>query len=533
MMRIFIFFIFSIGIYAQNSTDTKFDKLCNNVEKIGAVAGPWLTTTYNTITITPAGPITGVAFSQFQNRSPFLEFCALYQRMKTLESKEKIFAMAEFANKATNNRWNKHLDFARSTDDIFETVLEISSSKDPKAGFLATNFHRKLSRYTSEATEYSNSTFNTNLEFFKSRSEKTRTMRRLVRTSKQVAIINDRLRCNKNERPNNDDKINYQKDIEDNSILFEEAKADVDYIFSQFENMSYEFFTSEGPMKKYLQELYNLRASGVKYKSELRITKKKTNKVKDKEEEVDYHYQVFSTTKHVELFNRFKEQYNPYWQGVVNVNSVARTRGLLDSPGLRYENRFRDLRFECRSHKFKYELITGKHKNTPRDNPELLAEIEQKVKNCKEGKMGKGEKKDLFSFYVDEFYKSLSKMKDLQAQIWSVESFYFGTMRNVENTNVVKGDLVIPSEQVVCSEKLNMAQLKQVQARALSLNLEMREELLNLYFEKTTSMKAQREKEKLLEKERIRRRKLEDERIRRSKQDYSDYVTFPELNRGF
>lgn len=547
-MKNLVLMIFTILVFtviqmpsqaASNGESDRFERICTSTSQIQSFLAPWTSQIVSGVMATPAGPVPVAGVSQILlTSSPWYDLCKLYLKMKSLGFREITLETAELLNEMTGNNFNAEMNLMRGTFDLYETTYDALSTKNPRAKLLSKRYARKLNRFIGGVNDYSEERFGENIEILNKPQEQERQLRVLSRMGSKLSKYNSYLRCPKGEPVDETLSPTYDEDSKTLTQYIRFYEADVSYLMRKFRDMGLKMSNDESDYTEFLKALMIIRNNGVKYKSEF-IDYKKATKVKQsdgtfKDGEVDKKYQAISIISSPNVFSEFKEKYSFSWRGYAA--AAFSTSGDADRAltlgSRRTDDEFTDLWFECRAHKFEIQL----RRTTEYDeysNDQFKKLVEEKVKSCREGKNpNQAIAENIFDHFVDEFQNAITSMKRYQASLWTLDSLTFGQMRNITYTEEEFRETSVPSEEVTCSESLNIAQLKLAQAELAALNNQSREELSRLYFEKLQIVKNKADKERRAEEEAERRRAIEAERKRRRAVDYNQYVKFPDLGRN-
>ncbi|MCP4914503.1 MAG: hypothetical protein GY909_15415 [Oligoflexia bacterium] len=528
------------------SVDLRF---CGHYDKIAGIASAWSNVNF------PVNGGAGVAWGAISTSNVILDFCSFLARMKNLSTSEKIFSSAEYLNKLTNNKFNEDLNFAREVWDIKDVFIDDNGKSRPLSQIATRRQSLKLNRFYKTATDYSDLRLGTNINT-RTRAKLEADMAKISRVAYRRSLNAETMSCPK--APTNEDYGNiYEKEVIPQEENIEKYLAHVNFYNEALSAMAYRFTNGEKEHTDFLKELNRLQVKTFEYNIQVREASVETVKFKKKnlsndasptesrteeyKETIKKKYQTFCGAKgnpnnlsgscplktNGKLLPDFIAKWESKWKTWAFSQATSETRGLLDAPvEKKVEREFQDFSILCNKGE-----IREKHDFNSSDFRE---NVEKDYGECIENKkMAIKKSGSLLSFYATSLVQYTKKLKQARAHIWTFESYHLGYFRNVEQKEVSDEAGIYTQEEVKCAPVKNLAALNLKMAEAMALNTEINQMLVEQAFEQKVMMQAQREKEALLEKEATRRRKLEEERKRRSKVDYKDYVTFPELNRGF
>lgn len=533
---ILIIAIFSSTVTLGAEPD-KFERICNSSARIGQMLAPWTSQIVTGIANTPLGPTPVIGVSQIiATASPFFELCRLYQRMKTLELREAILAAAEITNEVFNNAYTAEMNLLRDSFDIYSNTNNILNHKDPKSKLFTQQYARRLNRFVGSVNTYTEARGGSRIEALNSRQQQERSMRLLVKQASKISKFKSFLKCPKENPINPQVEASYAVDSRRLYDLINQFQADEVYLTAKIRDMGIKINSYQKDLEDYLVEVSGLVVEGVKFNARFREYTEETSFINEEKEEstkdITKTYQVITILQSPELFDKFKEKHGGSWRAYarLNVATSGSVKGILSRGSKRVDDEWSDLFFECRRHRFEYELRRSGNWNELQDDM-FDRMVNDRVQTCKKGQ-SLNQVENILTYFVDQLKLALTLRKQYQAELWTLDSFAFGQVRNINYTPEEFNKTSIPDEQVVCSEKLNNGQLLMVQAELAQLNSESREEVSNIYFERLALKNAERSRQERAEKESARRRLLQAERERRRKVDYSNFVTFPDTGIG-
>src|SRR5690606_39225700 len=133
-----------------------------------------------------------------------------------------------------------------------------------------------------------------------------------------------------------------------------------------------------------------------------------------------------------DIYDQFRKRWSSQWSSWVTAQFLQRTEGLLDDPQGRVEEQFRDLAYECNSAR----LMNG----VSLDRADYAKLQEERVAKCKaDVRMNQKKAENLLNYYVNQMQTTIYQLKQANANIWTKESYYLGTMRAVNSKDSTEG----------------------------------------------------------------------------------------------
>ena len=197
-------FVFGTDYLASFKTDPELDifqKVCENVQTLATLTNPFLVrpVPWRTTTFTPAGPVPSIIMAAIAPDSAITDFCNLYNNILSGNLIDGALMMADFGNKMAGNKFDEELIMARSTSDLYFTLFD-----DPNGNFsgefrtdqlFSTSTMGGINSYLSDINDYQEAKSGLPQTNFVSREVRERRMVELADNAKQLALLNELMRC--------------------------------------------------------------------------------------------------------------------------------------------------------------------------------------------------------------------------------------------------------------------------------------------------------------------------------------------------
>ena len=529
-MITFVLFFVSVSVYAKSP----IAKMCYEASVIGGILGPWSAQIFQGITLLPppATPVANIGFSQITiNESPFFEVCRLMQRLDKMEGSQKIFAVADFANKMSGNQYNEGLNLTKDIFGVADSLYTANKKGNLKSDLLSKRRAVQINRVLGNINQYYKSNNDDSIEALNTRGQQEIQLRKIARTTKRRSELQNYLRCPKKVPIDKKKALAYQDVMYQNQYYIDQFTADIKYLDSQLIDMGIEMSSTEKEYVDYLKLYKKAYAEGVVYRSQ--FSRKNYNQTvtakngKSQETKLVKKIQKITVRTNPSYFQVFKAAYTSKWKNYTKASLAIdhSFKGALTRGSAKVDDQWTDKIFECREHKFAYALSrSGNYQGL--SDPRLRADARARKKACLSNS-NNYQFENIFNRFVVELQRIMFLKKTYQADLWSRESEVFGTMRNVSYTQVEFQNTMMPNESVRCSEKLNSAQITEATAELNAINAENREMLLNnkiqIGMRHDAKISAQRRR---LEESR-RRRVLERQRSQRRTEAQDQIIGMP------
>lgn len=505
IMRLFLILFLTLfsfsGLAVQ--VDPTLVAMCRNSNKIlgkvGAVVPiywPW---------ISPATPYTGVTYGLMTYSNAIVELCEFIIQLDESNGMQQLFAGKQFLNKITNQKFQEDFDFVDRTFNYAQSIYDFDSGERRK-GFLESEAsHREFNQYVRDAQRYINSKDKTKADIIYDNRTYERDIETISKLSAEKANVDSALNCpNASKNPKYEElyKSNKIKEAQEEN---EEAVADSKFFKEQLLEIGKKIFSGKPErVINFKYEVDNLVDLGVTISPETAYyyeeTTKKNKNYKDSKgvpltdkKKIKREYQIYTAEPNSELFKKFKSKYQEDWESAVKWEIFTNTSqfGLFAGANERVEKSFRNLNYECRESK----LMKGV---SPETN-EYNKLYEKKKKNCEENLTINEQKvSNLLSYYTLRLEESLYKDKKTLSKIWNFESLYLGRNRIVDDK---KGSTTWMAEKVKCSENLSIADMGLLKQKQISLDNQLREELLKTRIKRNTREEEESKKIKAVNEE--------------------------------
>jgi hypothetical protein len=522
LLVIAIFLLPIIGFSEDDEKDalTGVAKYCDDVDKIAQFTGIISADLWQTIQYTPAGPVPGFVLASLQQESTLVRFCVYVKDIQGLNAVDSIFATADYGNELMGGKFDRHLEFTRSTMDIAYTVYDFEEGGVRRKDELFTqSTARQLNDYLQDSQGFYNYVTESNVGTFNTRQDRESRMAKLTDSAKRTALLSEVLDCPIQNVDNPDyDKV-VTETIEPNEIIADEKRSDLEFYHETLTEMGIKI-SDRNSIGEYMKLLLRMEQSGVAFqtteKTFTRTTQRKEldddEGSKFKKKKIKHKYFEYKVVVSPDAFNDFAEKYGPQWNSWLRNKTLENgTENLLNRPTTEIESEFYDYSYNCRYTKLQDSIDD--------EDPEFDRKLERARESCLEGeKSGIDAADGLLRFYVDKFKQDMIAFKEAKAAIWTEESKHLGNHRTVTKEGIKYTEFT--REKVVCSQELNTAQMK-------NLNLKIKNERLNTRLIIADEMTK---KVTIQEMEAKRDKKRKEELILKEKLSEEERKTAPESN---
>ena len=527
---IFLLLLFNTSsAYSESSLIT----VCDQMDKVSALIAPITVNPFQTLQITPLGPVPGIILAMVQPESVILDMCKMYKNLQIAKGLDKIRMLGDYTNILTDNKFSEHISFMKDTLDMGDTLNDINKLNQPSLDkFKAVA--PKINSYFGSINDYYKYNTGKRIETLTSRSERESDMNELATSSRELAVYGSILDCDTaNTRSNSDTRNLYSRDIsnyENERIMY---KSDIDYLIDRLKTMGIKFNNGNKGYESYLKDLYNLYNLGVEYTAEIRSYSEKTDSQnpggKIKKVPSLRSYQVVATKNNPAAFDEFQKKYKPLWNDYIFSNMTAETDGLLDGRSGRVQEDFYDYSFECRD-SYIYDKVKAKKPDyfIIENDPKKILAIESETQSCqKQVDRSPGKIKNLLVEYSELLKTTIPKFKEAQAKIWTIDSYYNGSFRSFTK-GIVGNDPKGPvREEVSCSKNINLIEQANVKLKIKATNARLRQRALEELNKETINDERARAESKANMEEEGRNQLLENENARRNSYDYNKIKGYP------
>jgi hypothetical protein len=523
MKKLFFILLFStqakaIDLGAFNVT---YD-FCKEVNKIGSILNAFQLTQW------PVAGLPGVVMGISQRTSPIVDMCSYIAQIKNADTSEAIFLSAEKLNDLTRSGFQADLDFSRSAWNLANSQYDFNKGKQRASSLDAVYTASKIGNFMKSLGKYQNAR--------KTREDELNdreTVNDLAKLSRERAILQEQMACPKPKSNAKDYSNVYTNEFQPQIQKKEYFEQDVEFIVQQLKNMAPRFIKGSSPNEEQLKrgkkpvsaatrwasfekKLQSLIISGVKYKQtkkyeNLKNTEKTSEKdvagaFKTKQVTVRKESQEFSVQVDSSLFSEFSSDYALDWRSWAGDYWAEGTKAFNGVESMKRE--FAPLMAECNPAR-----LSGLNFDAnDLKSQDRLDSIREKCENESYAKNDKTRVLGLFEYYIKELQQSLRALKQAQAKIWTLDSYYLGRHR-VVSVNM-KDD--VAEEQITCSDNLSMADMQMLNLKSQNVNAKLNQKLAEESIKQTAILEAQEEREnQIVKDQRMRnemvRRELEEE----------------------
>lgn len=492
--KIFLFFIFLLPFRAFSAGEQdEFERLCSNVKTLSGIAQQLTVVPWQTIVMTPSGPIPTVTMAAISDRGGMTEFCAVYHHLKHAEGADLVFGGLQQLDKMHEGKNNKKISLARNLFDNSTAIHRATTMNGDtlsKMNRIAGRLNSSFKNVNSLVEEVEGE----DPRLFITREQQESSQRKQIELAKNITMITSAIRCENNSKTV--DEGNKPKFLSDSQIKQEELgyiESDIDFLIMTLQRMAIKFINSNGDFENLKKDLGYLTKESVKF--QVREDQRSVTKIVDiekkgklepgeskyekKEVKSTQDYQVFKTITDANIEMDFLKKYQKRWDNYIESFATDKLKGILTRKlGGHEEEKFYDNAFECRA-----SLMYRKAKES---NPGFFLNlndsrrgkaISEQRAQCRNELKNIDRNISLFKRYTNELVLAVIKQKGLQGDLWTIDSFYNGTIR-IERGGSVEDSTVYAMEDLGCKDKRSTAEQKEMKLETTRQIGELRQTLL-------------------------------------------------------
>jgi hypothetical protein len=493
------------------------DSFCQDFQKIGGLLNAFQIVQW------PVAGAPGIATGLTQRTSVIHDLCDFITQLEQLDGVNAIFFSANYLNELTGKKWDHHLKLADKTWNLANSVYDFDNGGVRQGALTSESTARDLNDWMESAYSWHGKTFNNQEVYIKHRQEREADMQNFSRATYQSAILKEATNC-----PTPPDDTNYAQLYKDNVQKFEvqrdDAKDDSEVYKQQLYYMGPYFVNNDGELKNYIAGLQTLERDGVAYKvSDPKTANKDTykpGKSKDAEDHVipekqklATKYYSYKAVPNEKIFNDFKSKWSDQWSSYVTAKwtSSGSFGALTGDAKTSVENDFLVLSDQCNESRLSRGL--------KREDPDFEGQLKKLVDTCKNSQTtSEKQAKNLFDYYVVNYQRALTSLKEANSEIWSFESQYAGINHLIGTQSRKDGDgASFQAEDVACSEKMEPAELMLLQTKQANVALSLSQITAEAALKQSTTSDTNQIEENKSREENRRRQMMTDERAKAMK----------------
>jgi hypothetical protein len=528
--------LFSLSSQAAKLGPFNVDlQFCRDFDKWSSIVSVY---SQNQLLNLPGGITTGL----IQNTSVIVDFCQYLMAMNSLDTQGQISATLNYANKLSDNRFNKEIDLTRSIWDSANDLYDFNSGKGRKGALEKASTHRRLLRTIRKGTDYYDSKNPEDPIGMQTRRESEADMNRLSRLAYRRALLKEAGSCPKPRNDSDYGKI-YEKEIQPQVERVEREEVYINFYRKALLSMGPKFLMKD-EFNDYVNHVNQLSSQSATYRITVKTKKEESTKLEavktpdpedataPRTEEVqtklDRKYQVFSTIRNSQVLSSFLKKYQKKWRDwvtseSVNTRGMARTEndgGFLSYNKRKVGDRFKDYSILCNRGK----IAQGIPRNERNYSEKLRSEVE-KCKNKTNQEISKIG--GLLTFYAKDLAARVEMKKRFQGNIWTSESFYTGNFRSIGTVESRDENGTFVQDEIQCAPIKNLAAMQRLSMDQAAVNTELNQMLVEQAFKQNQIMERREEKERMEEAKRRRSLEYEKEIQRRNSVEYHKYISLP------
>lgn len=480
--------------------------ICDNISKIGAIMNAFQVVNWQAI----GAPAVVLGMSQRDN--PLMEFCAYLNQLDQLATEDAIFFSANYLNELTDAKAEEHINWARSTWTLKSTVYD--GYKEAKNNSKSENL-TLLAAHSAELNDWIDNTYYIGTKSFKgtgsnisTRSDREREMQMIAQESAKSALYSSAANCANSEKLSDKQRgkefEEYQKALANHQKMTDKEEEALEFYTDKMRKMTSKIAYSVDNQKEYLDMIDELRTSTIKYRPPTPIKVKystmfpveekvggKVSYKKDsegnvvyKEKKVERAAYTYKLEYNDALVEKIKEELSSKWKSYVVAN--LKNKGSLkffETPWNKgnlsaweeveeefvdrerekekeRENETQNFNHTCAEKRVQEErgLVRAETEGQDQFNARVKVEVDKCLKNQN---ITLGEAKNLMSYYIQQTVNSLRKIRQSEANIWTMESKLLGRNRLIPLSKNNSGSAI----EAKCDDKLEPGQIMELQLK--------------------------------------------------------------------
>jgi hypothetical protein len=482
--------------------------ICDNIQKLGAIMNAFQIINWQAIGM-PA-----VVLGMSQRANPLMDFCAYLTQLDQLSTEDAIFFSANYLNELTDAKAEEHISWARNTwtlknsiqDGNIERLKNDPSSFSNNLGFVAA--------YSSELNDWIDNTYYIGTktasgkgERLGTRTEREMEMQMIAQESAKSALYSSSANCANSDKLSDKQRgkeiTEYQKSLDKHKRMMDKEQEAVEFYTDRMRKMTAKIAYSQDNQKEYLDMIDDLRTKSiryrpptstkVKYTTMLPVEEKRGGKVTYKrkkdgqvvyaEKKVERVAYIYKLEYNDALIEKIREELSSKWKSYVTAN--LKSKGLLKintkwnqgslsaweeveeefvdrdrEKEREKENETENFNFTCAEKRVQEERGIVRLPNEGQEQFNVRVKIE--VDRClKKQQITMGEAKNLMNYYVQQTINSLRRMRQSEAEIWTMESKLLGRNRLIPLNKNNPGSAI----EAKCDDKLEPGQIMELQLK--------------------------------------------------------------------
>lgn len=453
---------------------------CRDVQKMGQILNAFQINQW------PVTGAPGIAIGMTMRNSPVLDMCNYLISIDGMDTAHALFFTADKLNEITDNRWKDQLKLTKKTWKLANSVYNFEKGESRQANLYSTSFASDLGDWALAMRDVVRKGDRVGVAGGRNFAEEGR-MDALAKAARERALIKEMSTCPAGTPGGSEMDTVASGEYATARIDYEFYRDDVAFIRNQLIDLGPKFIGQMGEYKSYTKSIADLEAFGVKYTVSSKIKKESTIKKTGSMttdastgEEVaqtttgtlEKNTQVWTAYLQSDMFANFRTAYQrryinwalEYWSYYSDSESGMQ----------KIRNEFAGWEFACSPGR----LMKDKNKK----DPEYQALLEKRMKSCEADAgrvLDRNKASSLINYYSEQLKESLFKMKEAQAKLWTMESYYLGHHRAVSTSRIDDPkDAANPlngtnQEQVVCSDQLEAADMQKLALRSQQVELDL------------------------------------------------------------
>lgn len=496
--------------FSQQGKQSSLDKVCDNLDQLATVSGSLTNLPFKGVSILPNGqPTPTFLMAAFSSDNIYLEMCQLYQKLKHLDLMDASRVLVDVGDEIFGTNMGEKMDDLEMAMDM-KASYDRSKKMSPNSMDRLASMGGRINKVLGRVNKGMESNSGKKSDTFANKGTKEANMRKMMMSQKRISLVSDLTKCSHELDSYSGDSYSLDDTLKIDEIGY--LDGDIELLSGTISEMMIEAETNYERYEKYLNDLNTLIVSYVSYESRegtfLResremVSTNKKDKPKEVKKKLKTTYQIVSTSSNEDILTNFRKKYGSIWKDVrINAGlTSAPMRGILTRGfGEHAEKGYAIKNFECR-----YSKI---YRDTKEENPRLFVleidnERDRILLEKRDACLGEEKKEDtgnLMEYYIDVLGATLRELKKLQAEVWTADSYFNGSVR-IFNLETVENDSNSPQsrESVLCSKELSQMELEKTRLEQKDVENELRMNYLEEKIKRTHMMEDEAKERELQE----------------------------------
>lgn len=432
--------------------------------------------------VSPVLPFVGFSFGLMQYESPLIRLCDVLINIDGANTQGIIQQSMAYGNELSGNKFDTELDVVDKTFNVANSVYDFTNGTTRQGSMTSASTHQRLVELADSGTKYYNRRFtaegsNKGLE---TKAERRSQLDEVARLAYQRSLISEATRC-PSPRGNKDLLKIHSDYILPREQIIRDEEQNVFFYYDTLVRMGQDINVEVVDYKVYMAQLNNILRSGFNYSvttgffeetdSQLSGGTDADGKPKRKDTKVRRRVNLHKPVLNDLIFSQWRNPNLKKWKSWVQGQMLSSgTFGLLDGKQGRIEAKYKSYVFECSEKNLASQI------GISRGDPQYQMRMQDQRQRCQNNlKVRNNDFENLFDQYAQLLILSLRNKKIAETDIWNFEALNLGYNREVRNVASENDPKNFQRTDVVCSEKLEPAELTKLALKNNEVNVALKE----------------------------------------------------------